>query len=262
MQEQAPPSAWSSPLLHGLEEDDLHLLLSIGRVAHAAPGDQLLREDDDLVIVLARGTAKAHASTRDGDRLITALLGPGDTWGFAVALGHQTTGTEVSALESLDALTFPGGEFRALLMERPRITTACLRIVGQQLALAHAEAIRFAGTSTAERVTARILELATRWGREEQERVVVTIPLTQEELAAWAASSRESTTKVLQSLRRAGIVSTGRRSLTVLDLSALEARCHQHGPSTLQGSRESDGMLRPETTFGLEPPPSRATGRG
>jgi CRP-like cAMP-binding protein len=190
-----------------------------------APGEQLLRSDDDLVVVLVRGSAKAHASTRDGDRLITALLGPGDTWGFSVVLGYRASGTEVSALETLDALTFSGGAFRALLRERPQISTVCLRIVGHQLATAHADAIRFAGTSTAERVTSRLLELATRWGRHEKDRIVVTVPLTQEELAAWAASSRESTTKVLQSLRLAGIVATGRRSLTVLDLPRLEARC-------------------------------------
>jgi CRP/FNR family transcriptional regulator, cyclic AMP receptor protein len=219
------PSVWSSPLLRSLEGEDLQALLDLGRVAHAAPGGQLLRPDDDLIVVLARGKAKAHVSTRDGDRLITALLGPGDAWGFTAVLGYRVTGIEVSALEALDALTFPGAEFRSLLEQRAKISTVCLHMVSHQLAVARADAIRFAGTTTAERVTSRLLELAIRWGRREQDRVMVTVPLTQEELAAWAGSSRESTTKVLQSLRRAGIVATGRRSLTVLDLPRLRARC-------------------------------------
>jgi CRP-like cAMP-binding protein len=221
-------SAWASPLLRGLPEADLQVLLDVCRVVHVDRGRQLLRADDDQVAILARGAAKAHAATRDGGQVITAILGPGDAWGFGVSLGYRLAGTDVTAIEPVDALVISGHDLRRLLGSHAAITAACLRTVGRQLALSQAETLQFAGTSTAERVTSRVLELATRWGSEQGNRVVVTLPITQDEMAAWAATSRESAAKVLYSLRRAGIVETGRRSLHVLDVEALRDRCKSH----------------------------------
>jgi CRP-like cAMP-binding protein len=224
--------AWSSPLLRGLPEEDLEALLDICRVTHVDRHTPLLRADEDQVALIARGSAKAHASTRSGDQVITALLGAGDAWGFGVALGYRVAGTDVTSIEPLDALVMSGHDLRRLLVTRPPIAGACLRTVGRQLALAQAETLNFAGTSTGERVTQRVLDLATRWGQQQGERIVVTLPITQDELAAWAASSRESTAKVLHNLRRAGLVETGRRTLHVLDLDRLRDRCRvQPSPS-------------------------------
>ena len=233
MNEDIGGSAWASPLLRGLPEADLQVLLDVCRVSHVDRGRQLLRADDDQVALLARGAAKAHAPTRAGDQVITAILGPGDAWGFGISLGYRVAGTDVTAIEPVDALVLSGHDLRRLLGSHPAITTACLRTVGRQLALAQAETLQFAGTTTAERVTHRVLELATRWGREQGDRIVVTLPITQDEIAAWAATSRESTAKVLHSLRRAGIVETGRRSLHILDVEALRKRCLSRDTDTV-----------------------------
>ncbi len=170
-------------------------------------------------------------TTRSGEQVITALLGPGDAWGFGAPLGYRRAGTHLTAIQDIDALAVPGPELRNLLVARPAVTANCLRTVGRQLALSQAEALRFAGTSTRERVTGRVLDLALEWGESDGDRVVVTLPLTQDELAAWAASSRESTAKVLHGLRNAGIVLTGRRSLVVLDLPRLQDRCRDRATS-------------------------------
>lgn len=226
-------SAWASPLLRGLPEDDLQALLDICRVVHIDRGRHVLRAEDDTVALIARGAAKAHASTHSGEQVITSLLGPGDAWGFGVSLGYRLAGTDLTALEPVDALLLSGHDLRQLLMSHPAITASCLRTVGRQLALSQAETLQFAGTSTSERVTHRVLDLATRWGDRQGDRVVVTLPITQDELASWAASSRESTAKVLHSLRRAGIVETGRRTLHVLDLEGLQERCRRRTPETV-----------------------------
>jgi CRP/FNR family transcriptional regulator, cyclic AMP receptor protein len=48
-----------------------------------------------------------------------------------------------------------------------------------------------------------------------------TLPLSQDELAAWTASSREAVTKALHLLRRLRWVETHRRRIVVLDVEAL-----------------------------------------
>jgi CRP/FNR family transcriptional regulator, cyclic AMP receptor protein len=52
----------------------------------------------------------------------------------------------------------------------------------------------------------------------------VELPVSQRELAESCGASREAVTKALATFRARGWVRTGRRSVTVLDLSALRAR--------------------------------------
>jgi CRP/FNR family cyclic AMP-dependent transcriptional regulator len=84
--------------------------------------------------------------------------------------------------------------------------------------------VEFAASQTLGRVAARLLELVERYGEPAGEgAVAIDLPLSQEELAGWTASSREAVAKALQTLRQLEIVSTERRRITVLDADALRA---------------------------------------
>lgn len=55
-----------------------------------------------------------------------------------------------------------------------------------------------------------------------------TIRVTHQEVANLAGSTRETTTAVLHSLREAGVVETGNRRVTLLDLEALREAAQQY----------------------------------
>jgi CRP-like cAMP-binding protein len=48
--------------------------------------------------------------------------------------------------------------------------------------------------------------------------------LTQDELAGWVGSSREAVAKALRTLRDRRLLTTGRRTMTVLDMDGLRKR--------------------------------------
>ena len=206
---------------------DLEALIAASRLVRAGPRRTLLRAEDDRALLLLRGSAKASILTPDGDEVITEILGPGHAANLLTVLGHAETGKDITSLEPVEALSITGRDLCHLVRTRPSITTACLWTVAQQHASANADRARFAGTCIAERVAQRVLELATRWGEPDGEGVIIDLPLTQEELAAWSGASRESVAKVLQSLRASGVIATGRRSMRVLDLAGLQARCER-----------------------------------
>jgi CRP-like cAMP-binding protein len=69
---------------------------------------------------------------------------------------------------------------------------------------------------------ARVLrELANAYGERSGNRVTIGWPVTQSELASLASVAEPTAQKALRELRKAGIISTGYRSLTVEDYSAL-----------------------------------------
>jgi hypothetical protein len=226
----------SSALVGGLPSDLLAQLLSSGRVVHVGPNDQLRRADDDSVVLVLEGVAIGTLVAYDGTQVIASILDAGAAGGLPVVLGQVSAGLELSGLTAVDALVLPGPELRQHLIQRPELARACLTAVTAEVAQLRAEEARFAYTSTTERVIFRLLELAERWGETVDGRVLIRLPLTQEMLASWARSSRESTAKILHELRQSNVIRTGRRELTILDLERLQQRC--------ESRRNTDEIMR------------------
>lgn len=223
----------SSRLLGGLPRPDLAALLSVARMRRRGRREVLGRATDDMVLLLLTGTAKEHRTTAEGLDVVVGVLGAGDMAGLTATLGRPSGG-DITSLEPAQALVIAGSDLRALARSRPAIALSWLQTTTNELADLRDESLTFTATSTTERVLRRLVQLCERWGEPCEEGLRLRPRLTQEELASWAGSSRESTAKVLQSLRQAGIISTRRRSLTVLDPEALQAR----------GSRGEDGPLQ------------------
>jgi CRP/FNR family transcriptional regulator, cyclic AMP receptor protein len=214
----------SSPLLGRLPDAELADVLSVARSVHADRGANVRRSDDDSVLLLLDGVAVATLPSHDGTEVVTAILGPGACSGLSVVLGSLEGDADVAALEPVDALHLPGPEFRRSLAAHPGLALATMRTLAAEVATVRQETARFAYTSTTERVLARLVELAETWGEPKDGEIRITIPLTQEMLASWARASRESTAKVLHDLRKAKVIRTARRELTILDLDRLQRR--------------------------------------
>jgi CRP/FNR family transcriptional regulator, cyclic AMP receptor protein len=54
----------------------------------------------------------------------------------------------------------------------------------------------------------------------------ITLPLSQQELAAWTGSSREAAAKALRTRRDHGWIETRRREIVITNLAALRRRAH------------------------------------
>ena len=180
--------------------------------------------------LLIAGTAKASISTAEGDEVITEIVGPGYAARLLVALGHAETGREITTLDPVEALSISSRHLCHLVETRPAITAACLQVVADQHAAANAERERFAATCITQRVAHRVLELADGWGVPEGDVVRIALPLSQEGLTAWSGASRESVANELQSMRISGLITTGRRTLTVLDPMRLHERYARQAP--------------------------------
>jgi CRP/FNR family transcriptional regulator, cyclic AMP receptor protein len=110
--------------------------------------------------------------------------------------------------------------FRTLLEERPGIMRALALIAAQRLRLADRQRVEFAAYDVLGRVARRIDELAES-GTETAEGIEIDAGLSQEDLAAWTAASREAVSKALGAMRTLGWIETRRRVIVVLDRGAL-----------------------------------------
>jgi len=186
-------------------------------------GAVMLREGEEptRVLVLTEGRAKAVTFTEDGKEVVLGFMGPGELVGEVAAIETRPRSATVVALEPLTALALAASDFWALLEQHPRIWVVVHRIVIRRLRLADVQRKEFSGSNIIGRVSRRLVELSDQHGREEEDGVTITLPLSQEELAGWTGASREAVTKALRTLRDLGWIDTGRRSISVRDREAL-----------------------------------------
>jgi CRP/FNR family transcriptional regulator, cyclic AMP receptor protein len=186
----------------------------------------LFNEGDiaDRVVVLLEGNVKVSFSTDDGKEVVLAVRGPGDLIGELSALDEEPLSATVTAMGPVTGLVLSADAFRDFLRRVPDIALLLLRTVSRKLRDADRKRVEFAEFDTVGRVARRLVELAERFGEASGSGVQIDLGLSQEELAGWAASSREAVSKALQTLKARGWIETQRRSVTILDLQALRKR--------------------------------------
>jgi CRP/FNR family transcriptional regulator, cyclic AMP receptor protein len=176
------------------------------------------------VLLIAEGRVKLSYFTEEGSEVVLAIRGPGDLVGDLTALDGRPHSATATAMETVDAFTIASPDFQDFLMNHPRAALLLLRMISSRLRDADEKRVEFAALDSVGRVARRLVEMADRFGQTQGEGVLITLPLSQEELAGWTGSSREAVSKALQTLRAKGLIETKRRAVTILDLAGLSRR--------------------------------------
>ena len=222
----ADGSARHGGFLGKLTDDEARALLDRGRRRNYEGGVPIFHEGEvsDRIVVLLQGRAKIATVTEDGKEVMLGVRDPGDLLGEFSAIDGEPRSASVIAMEPLEALVLDTGSFRAWLTEHPRTALLLLEMVLARLRDADRKRVEFSAYDTVGRVARRLFELAERFGNETAGGVEITLPLTQDELAAWTGASRVGVSQALKALRERGWIETRRRSITVRDMAALEKR--------------------------------------
>jgi CRP-like cAMP-binding protein len=115
----------------------------------------------------------------------------------------------------------PAKEFSTMLESRPAVAVELVRTLAGHLRHADRRRVDFGGYGTIRRLARLVVELAAPDGVAAGTPKVVTMTLSQRELAGLIGASRESVVRALAALRQQGLVETSRRSVTVRDLETL-----------------------------------------
>jgi CRP/FNR family transcriptional regulator, cyclic AMP receptor protein len=212
------------PVFSALAEDEL------GRVAEVAvprtleAGEIVFREGDesDTCYIVRDGHARAVREHADGRSLTLANFGPGDIFGELAMFGNERRSATVEALDHLELLAILGSDMRRLLRDHPDIAVKLLTALAGRLRDTNERLTRQSFQTVQSRVAAVLAQLVEAAHREGAPDRDVLITSTQADVAQLAGSSRESASRFLAVLERAGIISQGRGKLTVHDPAALE----------------------------------------
>jgi CRP-like cAMP-binding protein len=213
----------SSSLLSSLDQASRERLLEAGTTTQYRAGQILVREGEtsSFVIALLDGVVKATGVTSEGKQALLAIRVGGDIVGEFAALDDRPRSATLTACGVVVGCVIRQADFLAILKRDPPLAQAVNRSILAKMRSADERRIDFAGYEAPIRLARVLRELATRYGDLSDDQVTISWQLTQPELASLAAVAEPTAQKVLRKLREQGIISTGYRSLTVLNLSEL-----------------------------------------
>jgi CRP/FNR family transcriptional regulator, cyclic AMP receptor protein len=212
-------------LLDGAEQERLSAL---GSTKVFPPGATICVEGDPAthVFVLVVGLVKILSVTKDGHEIVLALRGNGDIVG---ELAGETTGQRNATVEAVDtvhALIVKYDRFSSFLDSYPGAARAYRHTVTQRWNDTATILRNFSMTSGSQRVAKLLLDLASQYGSGKNGEI--DVPLTQEELASLAGTSRATVTRAFSSWRRRGFIRTGQRRITITNPDSLKRIADTH----------------------------------
>jgi CRP-like cAMP-binding protein len=225
-----PPSAQSVellaqvPVFEALAPDDLGRVADVAVPRNFPAGQVIFREGDasDTCYVVGTGHARAVRENVDGRTIALAHFGPGDIFGELAMFDDERRSATVETLDSVEAVAVAGSDMRRLLREHPDIAVKLVIALGRRLREANERLSRQSFQTVQSRVAVVLLQLVEQAQTEGAGERDVLVTITQAEIAQLAGSSRESASRFLAVLERAGIITQGRGRITVHEPEALK----------------------------------------
>lgn len=213
----------SVALFEDLDEEELERFSHVAVPRTYPAGTRVFHEGDssDACYIVRDGSFRITREHSDGRAITLATLGPGEIFGELAMLDGDKRSASAEALTDGEVLALPAGDVRSLLARHPEIALKLVAGLVRRLRAANVRLSRQSFQTVPSRVAGILAQLsreaeASNGGAEE-----ITIRMNQTDLAQLAGTSRESVSRFLAELERAGVVRSGRGRVTILDPSKL-----------------------------------------
>jgi CRP/FNR family transcriptional regulator len=211
------------PVFATLAEEDLSRVADVAVPRRYGASEVVFREGDEsnTCYVVRQGKARAIREHSDGRSITLANFGPGDIFGELAMFDNERRSATIETLEVTEVIAILGGDMRRLMREHPEIAVKLVAALAHRLRATNERLARQSFQTVQSRVAAVLAQMVDTARAEGAGESDVLITSTQADLAQLAGSSRESASRFLAVLERAGIITQGRGKLVVHDAEAL-----------------------------------------
>jgi CRP/FNR family transcriptional regulator, cyclic AMP receptor protein len=212
------------PLFSELSRSELERISRVAVPRSFPSGVRVFHEGDrsDACYLVRSGDLRVTREHSDGRAIALATLRPGDIFGELAMFDGEARSASVETLSDSELLALPASDFRRLLTDHPEIAVKMVGALTRRLRETNERVSRQSFQTVPSRVAGVLTQLIAEEAAPEG-RPSVTIRMTQADLAQLAGTSRESVSRFLATLERAGVVSVGRGRVTVVEPRRLRA---------------------------------------
>ena len=211
-------------LLADVPADALRKLLSVARRRTFAKNEVVFHRGDpaDSLQLISKGHFSVQIATPLGDIATLSVRGPGDAFGELALLSRESVrSATVTAIEPGETHSVYRDDFERLRREYPSVNDVLIGILAEHLRRLSEQLIEAHYVPANQRVLRRLREMAELYRGSSKS---VVVPLTQEDIAGLAGTSRATVNRVLRQEERRGTIELRRAKTVVLELDELSRR--------------------------------------
>lgn len=208
--------------MDGVPDEEVRRLLSVARRRRFSRNEVVFHREDpaDSLHLVSRGRFAIRIMTPLGDTVTIGIRGPGDCFGemALVADGVKRSAT-VEALEEAETFAVYVAEFQRLRREHPSVNQVLIGFLAEEVRRQNELLLEALYVPVERRVLRRLAELCALFAAHDS-----VIPLTQEQLAEMAGTSRATVNRVLRDEQEQGTVELRRGKIAVLNAEEIARR--------------------------------------
>jgi CRP/FNR family transcriptional regulator, cyclic AMP receptor protein len=215
-----------APLFEALEEEETRALRAGVTDVALVRGERLFDEGDDgdRLYVVLDGKIKLTRASADGRENLISLVGPGEMFGELSLFDPRPRTMSASAVTDVRLAALAHEDLRGWLTGRPDVAMHLLTALARRLRRTNEVMSDLVFTDVPGRVAKALLDLAARFGTQQDDGLQVNHDLTQEELAQLVGASRETVNKALADFVARGWIQLHPKSVLLLDAERLRRR--------------------------------------
>jgi CRP/FNR family cyclic AMP-dependent transcriptional regulator len=212
------------PVFETLSIEDLERIAEVSVPRSFEPSEVVFREGDasDTCYIVRLGHARAVRAHADGRTITLATFGPGDIFGELAMFENESRSATIEATSAMAVIAILGGDMRRLLDAHHQMAIRLVVALGRRLRETNERLSRQSFQTVQSRVATVLRQLVEQARVEGAPPVDVQVLATQADIAQLAGSSRESASRFLAVLERAGVITQGRGRLIVHQPQALD----------------------------------------
>src|SRR5215210_4487525 len=206
-------------MLEGLPEHEVRRLIASARRRRFARQEVLFHEGDPATTVhlVAKGRIAIRVTTPQGDVATVDLVLAGDVVGeLALLSPGRRRGATAVAMEPTETLSIDETTFSTLRRDDPAVSDFLVQLLAARVHRLTERLLEALYLPAEIRLWRRILELSDVYGD--------VVPLTQEDLAGLAGTTRATVNRALRREEKLGTIALGRGRVSVLDRAGLVRR--------------------------------------
>lgn len=207
------------PQFQGLSGPDLDDILAQARSSRYPQETAIFEQGADArsFFLLLSGHIRVVRTSPEGHQVIARYIAEGELFGIAVAMGKTTyPATAVAAVDCV-VLAWPNAAWPEMRSRYPSMASSTYETIGRRLQETQNRVLELVSEQVEQRVAHALLRLVNQSGRKTKAGIEIDFPITRQDIAEMAGTTLHTASRLLSAWEDEGLVSSGRKKVTVTD---------------------------------------------
>jgi len=210
-------------LFNVLTEEELRDLADLSRLRTVSKHRYVFNQGEktDYIYFLIQGTIKFGIHSDDDKEVIKSILHPKALFGEQAILGDLPRDNFAKAMDEVKYIEIKVSDFKSMMRKNFELNLKVIDLLGKKIRIAEKRLESLVLQDARTRIIEFIKENAKNFGKQVGYEMLLKHSLTQQDIANFTGTSRQTVTSVLNDLKKSNQIYFKRKSILIRDMASL-----------------------------------------